>query len=145
RALLPGQARPVLPGIGRGLDRPVDLRGAALVRVCEDVALLMRHHDLGGRPGRDVLAADHERPLDAIGLELLEPAAELLALGRARRVLLDKLVRRSRRSEDARGAHRRDSTIPAMSAKHVSYDAPGWGVGELWLDGDLLLHHELPQ
>ena len=32
-----------------------------------------------------------------------------------------------------------------MSAKHVSYDAPGWGGGELWLDGELLLHHELPQ
>jgi len=32
-----------------------------------------------------------------------------------------------------------------MSATHVSYDAPGWGVGELWLDGDVLLHHELPR
>jgi methylated-DNA-[protein]-cysteine S-methyltransferase len=27
----------------------------------------------------------------------------------------------------------------------VSYEAPGWGVGELWLDGDRLLHHELPR
>ena len=32
-----------------------------------------------------------------------------------------------------------------MSATHVSYDAPGWGVGELWLEGDVLLHHELPR
>jgi methylated-DNA-[protein]-cysteine S-methyltransferase len=32
-----------------------------------------------------------------------------------------------------------------MSATHVSYDAPGWGVGEIWLDGDRLLHHELPR
>ncbi len=32
-----------------------------------------------------------------------------------------------------------------MPATHVSYDAPGWGVGELWLEGDLLLHHELPR
>ena len=32
-----------------------------------------------------------------------------------------------------------------MPATHVSYEAPGWGVGELWLDGDRLLHHELPR
>jgi methylated-DNA-[protein]-cysteine S-methyltransferase len=32
-----------------------------------------------------------------------------------------------------------------MSATHVSYEAPGWGVGEIWLDGDVLLHHELPR
>jgi methylated-DNA-[protein]-cysteine S-methyltransferase len=32
-----------------------------------------------------------------------------------------------------------------MSATHVSYEAPGWGVGELWIEGDLLLHHELPR
>ena len=32
-----------------------------------------------------------------------------------------------------------------MSATHVSYEAPGWGVGEVWLDGDRLLHHELPR
>jgi methylated-DNA-[protein]-cysteine S-methyltransferase len=39
----------------------------------------------------------------------------------------------------------RDSTIPAVSATHVSYEARGWGVGEIWLDGDRLLHHELPR
>jgi methylated-DNA-[protein]-cysteine S-methyltransferase len=32
-----------------------------------------------------------------------------------------------------------------MPATHVSYEAQGWGVGEIWLDGDRLLHHELPQ
>jgi O-6-methylguanine DNA methyltransferase len=32
-----------------------------------------------------------------------------------------------------------------MSATHVSYEAPGWGVGEIWLEGDRLLHHELPR
>jgi methylated-DNA-[protein]-cysteine S-methyltransferase len=32
-----------------------------------------------------------------------------------------------------------------VAATHVSYEAPGWGVGELWLDGDRLLHHELPR
>jgi methylated-DNA-[protein]-cysteine S-methyltransferase len=32
-----------------------------------------------------------------------------------------------------------------MPATHVSYEARGWGVGEIWLDGDRLLHHELPR
>jgi methylated-DNA-[protein]-cysteine S-methyltransferase len=32
-----------------------------------------------------------------------------------------------------------------MGATHVSYDAAGWGVGEVWLDGSRLLHHELPR
>jgi methylated-DNA-[protein]-cysteine S-methyltransferase len=32
-----------------------------------------------------------------------------------------------------------------VSATHVSYEAPGWGVGEIWLEGDVLLHHELPR
>jgi methylated-DNA-[protein]-cysteine S-methyltransferase len=26
----------------------------------------------------------------------------------------------------------------------LSYDVPGWGVGELYLDGERLLYHELP-
>ena len=32
-----------------------------------------------------------------------------------------------------------------MAATHVSYEAEGWGVGELWLEGQLLLQHELPR
>jgi methylated-DNA-[protein]-cysteine S-methyltransferase len=32
-----------------------------------------------------------------------------------------------------------------MGATHVSYDAAGWGVGEVWLAGERLLHHELPR
>jgi methylated-DNA-[protein]-cysteine S-methyltransferase len=32
-----------------------------------------------------------------------------------------------------------------MAATHVSYEAVGWGVGELWLEGELLLQHELPR
>ena len=27
----------------------------------------------------------------------------------------------------------------------VAYSADGWGVGELWLEGDRLLYHELPR
>jgi len=29
-------------------------------------------------------------------------------------------------------------------AKSYTYAAPGWGVGELWLEGERLVHHELP-
>ena len=83
-ALLPGETRPVLPGLGGCADRLVDLRLPALVGIGEDVALLVRHHDLGRRAGRDVLTADHERQLDALGLHLVEPAAQLLPFGRAR-------------------------------------------------------------
>ena len=32
-----------------------------------------------------------------------------------------------------------------MGATHLSYEASGWGVGEVWLEGDRLLHHELPR
>jgi methylated-DNA-[protein]-cysteine S-methyltransferase len=32
-----------------------------------------------------------------------------------------------------------------MSATHVRYEVAGWGVGEMWLDGARLLHHELPR
>ena len=27
----------------------------------------------------------------------------------------------------------------------LQYDAPGWGVGEVWLDGDVVVHSELPR
>jgi methylated-DNA-[protein]-cysteine S-methyltransferase len=32
-----------------------------------------------------------------------------------------------------------------MGATHVRYEAADWGVGEMWLEGDRLLHHELPR
>src|SRR5438552_3595761 len=32
-----------------------------------------------------------------------------------------------------------------MKARRVVYRADDWGVGELWLDGDRLLWHELPR
>jgi O-6-methylguanine DNA methyltransferase len=34
-------------------------------------------------------------------------------------------------------------TVPTPS--RLTYAAPGWGVGELWLDADLLVGHELPR
>ena len=32
-----------------------------------------------------------------------------------------------------------------MKPTLVQYDAPGWGVGEVWLDGGLVVHSELPR
>ena len=31
-----------------------------------------------------------------------------------------------------------------LPARPFRYEAPGWGVGELWLDGDVVVWHELP-
>ncbi len=35
--------------------------------------------------------------------------------------------------------------IRVVSVRRVAYEADGWGVGEMWLAGDRLLHHELPR
>jgi methylated-DNA-[protein]-cysteine S-methyltransferase len=32
-----------------------------------------------------------------------------------------------------------------MGVTRVAYEAEGWGVGELWLDGELVVWHELPR
>jgi methylated-DNA-[protein]-cysteine S-methyltransferase len=32
-----------------------------------------------------------------------------------------------------------------MGVTRVAYEAEGWGVGELWLDGDVVVWHELPR
>jgi methylated-DNA-[protein]-cysteine S-methyltransferase len=32
-----------------------------------------------------------------------------------------------------------------VKARAIAYEADGWGRGELWLDGDVLVHHELPR
>ena len=32
-----------------------------------------------------------------------------------------------------------------MRATLIQYDAPGWGVGEVWLAGDVVVHSELPR
>jgi methylated-DNA-[protein]-cysteine S-methyltransferase len=31
-----------------------------------------------------------------------------------------------------------------VAVKHVAYEVEGWGVGELWLDGDRVVWHDLP-
>src|SRR5918992_1264251 len=56
----------------------------------------------------DVDPADDERELDALALHFRQAALKLSALWRARRVVLDRLVRRLRRPEDAWTAHAGD-------------------------------------
>ena len=53
--LLPRDAMPVLPRLGRRLDRRLDLLRSALVDVGEDVVLVVRHDGLLHVPGLDVL------------------------------------------------------------------------------------------
>jgi hypothetical protein len=98
--LFPGSSVPVLPGLCCCVDRLADVFRVALVHRREDVVLVVRHHRLEGLPGANLLAADHHRRLDLFGLHLLEPVAQLLALGRPRRVRLHRLVLRSRRAEE---------------------------------------------
>jgi methylated-DNA-[protein]-cysteine S-methyltransferase len=31
-----------------------------------------------------------------------------------------------------------------MAVTRIAYEAEGWGIGELWLDGDVVVWHELP-
>jgi methylated-DNA-[protein]-cysteine S-methyltransferase len=40
---------------------------------------------------------------------------------------------------------RRRALRAALSVSRLTYAAPGWGVGELWLDGGVLVGHELPR
>ena len=98
---------PVLPGRRGGLDRLVDVARAAFVHCREYVILVVWHHGLEGLAGPHFLAADHHRRVDALGLHLLEPKTQLLALGCPGCVRLHRLVLGRRRAEKAgRGGHR---------------------------------------
>src|SRR3954447_22908141 len=41
-------------------------------------------------------------------------------------------------------AHDVEPRLVSMAVTRVAYEAEGWGVGELWLDGDVVVWHELP-
>ena len=110
-AIRPRRARPVLPRVGGGFDRALDLGAGALVDVGEDVAAAVRHDGFERVAGADLLAADDERDVEALGAHLLEAAPELVALGAAGLVALDRLVDRIGHAEDAVGAHVDDSRI----------------------------------
>src|SRR5581483_5241609 len=105
RTLLPRRPRPVVPRVRGSGDRAVDLGSTTLVHGCEDVRAVVRLDRLERVAGADLLAADHERDVGLLRLELAQPEAELLALRRARRVAPDRLVVGLRDAEDAVAAH----------------------------------------
>ena len=111
RALVPGSARPVRVRFARGVDGLLDVLGAALADVGQDVALAMRHHRLERLVGVDVLAADDEGDADALALHLAQASLQLGALGGAGCVGLDGLVDRRGRAEDSVGAHGADCKV----------------------------------
>ena len=73
--------------------------------VGEDVAALVRHDRLERVAGAHLLAADDERDVEALAAHLVEAAPELVALGAAGLVALDRLVVRIGDAEDAVSAH----------------------------------------
>ena len=104
-ALLPRRPRPLRPRVRGGGDRLLDLVGAALVDVGEDVLLAMGHDRLEGRARADVLAADDARDLHSFRLQLLEARLELGALRATGRVRAHRLVDGCRRPEGPVNAH----------------------------------------
>ena len=112
-ALLPREARPVGMRVAGGVDRLLDVLGAALGDVGEDMLLAVWHHRRGRLLRLDLLAADHHRDREPLALHLRQPDAQLLTLGRAGRVTADGLVGRRRRSEDAGSAHEVDCRVGA--------------------------------
>jgi hypothetical protein len=95
-----------MPRFARRGDRPLDLGRGPGVDVGEDVLLVVRLDGLERVAGFHVLAADHERNLDALVLELAQSPLQLGALGRTRRVILDRLVVRLGWKRDGWAAHR---------------------------------------
>ena len=127
-ALLPGHARPVVPGFAGGVDRALDLRGAALVDGRKHAGPCREARPARSVAGADVLAADHHREVHLLAAQLADLADDRLALGRARRVVVNGLVDRRRRAEDPGAAHGGDG-IGAPVARCVPYEAAGWGAG----------------
>ncbi len=87
-------ARPVLRCRRGSSDRQPDVLGTALVDVREHVLRVVGRDRRFGRPGANILAADHEGDLDPLGAHLREPALDGRALRATRRVIANWLVDR---------------------------------------------------
>ena len=105
RSLLPGRARPVVPGLARRRNRLLDVVRTALRDVGQDVVAVVRHHRLERVVGDDVLAADDQRDPWALTGHRLQAGLQLGALGAARRIGANRLVDRGRRPENPERAH----------------------------------------
>ena len=71
------------------------------MNVGEHALLVVRLDGLERLARPDLLTTDDERDLHPLGSQLLQAALELGALGRAGRVILDRLVAWSGRTEEA--------------------------------------------
>lgn len=121
----------------------IDLGRTAPLDVRQDVRPSVGHDSFEGRSRLDPLPADHHRDVDPFGGHLREPTAQLDAFRRAGCIALDRLVDSSRWAEDAGGAHRGDCIVGSVRVTRHLYDVPGWGVGEVWARGGVIIHHEL--
>ena len=128
----------------RGGDRALDVGGIALRDVGEDVLAVVRHHRLERRLRLDPLAADHERDRRSLARQLRQAPVQLGALGRARRVRLDRLVDGGRHAEDRGSAHAADCRVGSVDVTRHRYAVEGWGVGEIAVRGEVLVEHALP-
>src|SRR5215470_5149147 len=95
------------------------------------MAAPVRHHCLEHVVRTDLLAADHERYVEALGGELVESVSELVTLGTAGLVPADRFVVWVGRTEDAVGAHGAILGFAVVVVTQVAYEVQSWGVGEL--------------
>src|SRR2546425_6974919 len=77
RTFLPRCPRPVVPRVTGGADRALDLVCGAPVDGCEHMRAVVRLDGVERVAGAHLLAADHERELELLRLELGQPDAEL--------------------------------------------------------------------
>src|SRR5437667_219883 len=94
------RARPLAGRRQRSIDRAPDVGGARLVPAGEHMAMVVRHHGVGGRPGRHSVTADEGRDLDDLARHLRELGSQGLALGAAGGVGEDGLVTGGRHGDD---------------------------------------------
>ena len=87
------------------------------MEIAKHVAVLVRHHDLLGRAGPDLLAADDDRDVDGLARHLVEAGLELGARGRARRVGQVGIVLGTRH--------------PAAAGKDIRHERFLWNEGDL--------------
>ena len=98
-----GRAAPLLPRRPGCRDGGLDLVGAALVDVGEDVAVIVGDHGLARRAGPHLGPADDARDVEALGAHVAQAPCEALPLGGPRRVGSDRLVDRARAGGRFRG------------------------------------------
>jgi hypothetical protein len=102
-AVFPGGFRPLLPGLGGGVDRHLNLRLTGLVVGPEHVVVVVRADCFGGVAGADLLAADDERDVDFLGQHLRDFCLERNLFRRTGSIRFDWIIDRRRDRDDSIG------------------------------------------